>query len=132
MPPRIRLLYSGLCIVLLVIAALPVYRELARPRDIWWTPRAMLVPLPESADRVEVFVRGEPLGTLLEAGRVEIVASGDIGLRFNSRDRLRAESLPALLASAAASGMVVLLLLLVVTGRLVYRGEPSGAGVRPG
>jgi len=131
MPPRIRLLYSSLAVVFLVIAVVPLYRELSRPRDIWWTPRAMLVPLAEGQDRVEIYARGKLLRTLLEAGQVRIgddagsntLAASEIGLRFNNWDRVRAERLPMLLGSAAVCGAVGMILVLVATGRLAYRGE---------
>src|SRR2546422_1793079 len=69
MPPRIRLLYSTLTVTLFLVAAVPLYTELTQRSDIWWTPRGMLVPLAESADRVEVYARGRPLAALLEAGK---------------------------------------------------------------
>jgi len=131
MPPRIRLLYSSLTVVFLVIAAVPLYRELSRPHDIWWTPRTMLVPFAGSQDRVEIYARGKLLRTWLEAGQVRIVddagsstlATSDIGLRFNNWDRVRAERVPMLLGSAAVCGAVGMILVLVATGRLAYRGE---------
>ena len=131
MPPRIRLLYSGLAVVFLVLAAVPLYRELSRPSDIWWTPRTMLVPLAGSQDRVEIYARGKLLRTLLEAGQLRIaddtgssvLAASEIGLRFNNWDRVRADRLPLLLGSAAVCGAMAVILVLVATGRLAYRGE---------
>lgn len=131
MPPRVRLLFSTLSVAFFLIAAAPLYRELSRPRDIWWTPRPMLVPLPQGPDRVEIYVRGKPLGTLIEAGRLRLTDEGgssvltasEVGLRFNNWDRVRAEHLPMSLASAAAGGAMVLLFILVATGRLTYRDD---------
>lgn len=118
---------------LFLIAAIPLYRELSRRPDIWWTPPAMARPLTESADRVQIYGRDRPLVALLEAGQVRIVedtrtsvlAPGDVRLRFNNWDRVRAAQLPGLLVSAAACGAAVLMFILVVTGRLAYRGERS-------
>ena len=45
MPPRIRLFFSILNLVLFLVAAVPLYGELSRRSDIWWTPYALLVPL---------------------------------------------------------------------------------------
>jgi len=131
MPPHLRLLYSGLMAGFLVLAGLPVVRELARPRDIWWTPKALMIPLDQGRDRVEIYARGRSLGALLEAGQLRVgegsgstvLAKSDIGLRLNNSDRVRAERLPVLLGSAAMCGVLGTLLLLVATERLGYRGE---------
>src|SRR5881409_4349796 len=129
MPPRIRFLYSSLSVTVFLIAAVPLYTELAQRSDIWWTPHAMLVPLVESTDRVEIYARGRPLAVLLQAGQLRIAEGGgsgtlttsDIGLRFNNWERVRVARLPLLLAYAAACGVTACIFLLVVTGRLAYR-----------
>jgi hypothetical protein len=131
MPPRIRLFFSALSLVFFCVAAAPLYRELSRRNDIWWTPHAMLVPLAESKDRVEIYARGEPFAALLQAGQLRIAEHGgssalapsDVGLRFNNWDRVRAERLPLLLVCAAGCGITACILLLLLTGRLAYREE---------
>jgi len=131
MPPRIRLIFSSLMVVLFLIPALSLYRDLARRDDIWWTPYALRVPLAESQDRVEIYVGGRPIGALLEAGELRlsdqpgssILSPQEIGLRFNNWDRVRARRIPVLLTYAAACGAMGMLFLLFVTGRMVYRGE---------
>jgi len=131
MPTRVRLFFSILSVVLFFVAAAPLYRELSRPKDIWWTPHPVLVPLARSQDRVEIYLRGKPLGTLIEAGQLRltdergssVLTPNEIGLRFNNWDRVRAEHLPMSLASAAAGGAMVLLFILVATGRLAYRDD---------
>ena len=131
MPPRIRFFFAAMTVTLFFIAALPLYRELSRRRDIWWTPPSMAVLLTESTDRVEIYVHGEPLAALLKAGQVRLVedasttvlAPGDVSLRFNNWDRVRSAQLPGLLIPAAACGAAVLMLILLATGRLAYRGE---------
>jgi hypothetical protein len=131
MPPRIRLLFLGLSVTLFFIAAVPLFRELSRRPDIWWTPATMLVPLAEGKDRVQIYARGRPVEELLAAGQLRLVeeggstvlASSDLGLRFNNFDRVRAQTLPLLLVSTAACGVAALLFLLFLTGRLAYRGE---------
>src|SRR5947208_16823636 len=105
MHPRISFLYSSLSVAVFLIAAVPLYPELAQRSDIWWTPHAMLVPLTESTDRVEIYARGRPLAALLQAGQLRLqqdasstaLTTGDIGLRFNNWDRVRVDSLPRLL-----------------------------------
>jgi hypothetical protein len=128
MPPRLRWFYAALSFVLFLVAAAPLFRELGRPRDLWWTPQTMLVPLAQAGDRVEIYVRGEPLPAMLEAGRLQVpgssvLATGDFGLRFNNAERVRAAQIPMLLASAFACGVTALLFLLALTGSIAYRGE---------
>jgi hypothetical protein len=131
MPPRIRLFFSGLTAVLLLIPAGAIYRELSTRADIWWTPHAMLIPLTASRERVEIYVRGKPIEALLEAGQLRIadqagssaLAADEVGLRLNNWDRVRAERRPLLLAYAGAVGAGAMLLLLWLTGRLAYRGN---------
>lgn len=135
MPPHLRTVFSSLSVVVFMIAGIPLYSELSRRPDIWWTPYAMLVPLSASGDRVEIYARGQPLGALLQAGRVRISEDGgsrvlapdDVGLRFNNWDRVRAARFPSMLAYAAACGIAALMFLLVSTGRLAYRGERPAA-----
>jgi hypothetical protein len=131
MPPRIRIFFSSLTAALLLIPTLAIYRELATRPDIWWTPQAMLIPLTESRDRVEIYVRGKPIEALLEAGQLRIgdsagssgLAADEIGLRLNNWDRVRAERRALLLMYAAAVGAGATLLLLLLTGRLAHRGN---------
>ena len=126
-----RLLYSVLTGVLLLIPALPLYLELSKRSDIWWTPPTMALSLTESQDRVRIYARGRPLGALLEAKQLWIndeagsspLGEREIGLRLNNWDRVRAARLPTLLVRAAACGGGLVLLLLIATGRLAYRGE---------
>ena len=131
MPSRTRLVFAALSLVFFFVAAAPLYRELARRGDIWWTPRTMLVPLAETRDRVEIYTRGKPLAALLQAGQLRIAEEGgssilapsDVGLRFNNWDRVRVERIPLMLVYAAACGITACIFLLVLSGRLVYRGE---------
>ena len=131
MPPRIRLVFATLSLAMFFVAAVPLYGELFRRHDIWWTPFAMLVPLGESMDRVEIYARGKPLAALLQAGQLRIAEEGgsstlainDVGLRFNNWDRVRVERLPLLLVYAAGCGVTACMFLLILTGRLAYRGE---------
>jgi len=130
MPPRLRLFYSVLTGVLLLIPALALYRDLSGPADIWWTPPAMAITLAESQDRVQIYARGRPLGAVLDAKQLWIkdeagsgpLGAHEIGLRLNNWDRVRAARLPALLVYAAACGGGLVLLLVVATGLLAYRG----------
>jgi hypothetical protein len=92
----------------------------------------MALSLADSRDRVEIYVRGQQLGTLLDQKHLWItdptgshaLEAHDILLRFNNWDRVRATRLPLMLAYGAACGAGTVLLLLVATGRLAYRGTP--------
>ena len=131
MPPRMRWFFSTLGLALFFIAAVPLYRELSLRSDIWWTPRTMLVPLAKSGDRMEVYIRGRSLSSLLQEGRLEIsengvaspLATSDIGVRFNNWDRVRSQRIPVLVASAAGCGVAAFIVLLILSGRLAYREE---------
>ena len=136
MPRRVRLAFASLSLMFFVLAAVPLVRELSGRSDIWWTPRAMLVPLDQSTERVEIYARGKPLAKLLQAGQVRFadesgssaLSAGDVGLRFNNADRVRAERVPLLLVYAGACGVTACVFLLVLTGRLAYRGEAERGG----
>ncbi len=133
MPPRVRLTFAALSLSLLLVVAAPLYRALSRPNDIWWTPHALLVPLSQGTDRVEVYVHGKPLATLVEAGQLRIAENGglstlvpsDLGLRFNNWDRVRVGQLPLLLGCSALCGALACIFLLVVSGRLAYRAPDA-------
>jgi hypothetical protein len=131
MPPRLRLFYSALTSVLLLIPALALYRELSTRSDIWWTPPTMALSLTESQERVQVYARDRSLGSLLDAKQLWIkdqagsspLGAQEIRLRFNNWERVRATRLPVLLLYAATCGGGIVLLLVIATGRLAYRGE---------
>ena len=62
-------------------------------------------------------------------GARSVLATDDIGLRFNNWDRVRAQRLPILLGYAAICGAMALLVFLFVAGRLAYRGEKEAIAV---
>src|SRR5258707_6367412 len=105
MPLRLRLFFSSLIAALLLIPALAVYRKLAQRSDIWWTPPPMALSLSQSRDRVQIYVRGKSLDSLLDAKLLSVtddkasstLTPPEVGLRFNNWDRVRAARLPVLL-----------------------------------
>jgi len=131
MPPRVRTNLVVILAVLLLIPVLTLFRELARPSDIWWTPKPLAVSLSQSANRVEVIVRGRSLRPRVDGGQLSlttdstapVVSAGDITFRFNNWDRVRAQKIPVLLLYAFMIGVVGTLLVMVLTGKLAYRGE---------
>lgn len=78
--------------------------------DIWWTPMTSPLSLGEAHDRVEVYVRGEPLERALRSGRLQLALEGralttaDVGIRVNNRDPVRLKRLPVVVAAAAGAG----------------------------
>src|SRR5438552_12956695 len=131
MPPRLRVFYSLLTGAMLLIPAVALYSELSKRSDIWWTPATNQLPLAETGHRVGIYVRGRPIGMLLEQGHLAITDSAgphvlgaqDIAVRLNNWDRVRIQRLPLLLMYSAVLGAGVVALVLVATGRLAYREE---------
>lgn len=125
------------------MSALQIVRCFAQPSDIWWTPKAIALPLAGTSDRVEVYVRGVALRDHVEAGRLQLVtdsgatavAGPDIRLRVNNWDRIRAERIPVLLGHAAALGASGVFFLIGLLGwappRRSGRAGPAGTGHRP-
>jgi len=135
MPPRLRYFYVMLTVGLLLIPAAEIYRELSMRPDIWWTPKPMALSPAAAQDRVEIYVRGKPLGALIDGKQLWItddtgrsaIGAQDIGLRLNNWDRVRVARLPMLLAYAASCGAGFVMLLLIGSGRLAYREERGSA-----
>lgn len=130
-PPYL-LLFGG---IFLLTSIGQLYRFLSERTDIWWTPAATSVPLATSHDRVEIYARGTLLQTLLRDGQLRLGAAsdspvlglGDVGLRFNNWDRVRAQRIPALLMYAASAGAAAAFVLvgLITT----WTGPPRRRGV---
>ena len=127
-----RFLLLGLPAIFLFTSATRLYTFSRERSDIWWTPRAMSVPLEAGHHRVLVYVRGQELDDLVakrqlllqdESG-TSVVTRTDVGLRFNNWDRVRVERASGLLISAATAGAAAALLLVGLVMTL--------AGRRPG
>lgn len=139
MPPRNRAFPLIMLGALFLLSALPLLRAFSQRDDIWWTPKAMALPLSESQDRVQIFVRDQALSALIEAGQLQMVDAGsphavaadDIRLRFNNWDKMRAARMPGLLVNAAACGAIAVLFIIMITGRLNYRDEKGAVPSMP-
>ena len=110
------LIFGG---VFFLKSALQLVRFFNQRADIWWTPKALGLPLADASDRVELYVRDVALLEHVKAGRVQLltdtgarpVMQSDIRLRFNNWDRIRAERIPSLLGvgmTLGASGVFFL------------------------
>jgi hypothetical protein len=115
------LIFGG---ILLLTSAVQLARFFDQPADIWWTPKALGLPLADTSDRVEVYVRDVALGEHVKAARLQLltdagastIAAPDIRLRFNNWDRIRAERIPSLLSAAMGLGAAGILLLFGLLG----------------
>ena len=130
----IQFVYLVVPVGLLLTALLNLYAFFHRRSDIWWTPLPKAVPVAASGDRVEIFARGTDLRTLLDAGRVRVtgdpgagvLAADDVRIRFNNRDRVRAEQAPLLVLYGFTIGAALVLVGLTLTGHVPKR-RPSTA-----
>jgi hypothetical protein len=103
------LIFGG---IFFLMSAQHIVRFFTQRADIWWTPKALGVPLADVSDRVEVYVSNVALQEHVKAGRVQLltdtgatpVTESDTRLRFNNWDRIRAQEIPSLLTAAVCLG----------------------------
>jgi len=102
---RFFVLFGG---IFFILSVADIVRSALEPEDIWWTPSALAVTVPEARDRVEIDVRGGPLQEALQTGSLRSTDKGapaplglaDIRIRFNNRDQVKAQRLPFLLIAS--------------------------------
>jgi hypothetical protein len=124
-PTQVRRFWLIFGIAIFLIPASHLFRFFTQRSDIWWTPKALSVPLLESSDRVQIHVRGELLQEQLRAQRLRVLTDqgsitltdSDVTLRFNNYDRVRAEQIPTLLTAAGGAGVAGVFVLLSLLGR---------------
>jgi len=115
------LIFGG---VFFLMSALQLVRFFNQRADIWWTPKALGLPLADASDRVEMYVRDVALLEHVKAGRVQLltdtgarqVLESEVRLRFNNWDRIRAERIPSVLGAGIALGASGVFLLFGVLG----------------
>ena len=115
------LIFGG---VFFLMSALQIVRFFNQSADIWWTPKALGLPLAQTSDRVEVYVRDVALQEHVKAHHVQLltdsgttpVTESDIRLRFNNWDRIRAQRIPSLLSAGIGLGAAGVFFLLGVLG----------------
>jgi hypothetical protein len=97
-----------------------VYRAFWGENGIWWTPQAMRLPIDETKDNFELYIGAEPLrkhlseGTLFladENGEQHRIVSGDVSVRLNNWDKVKASILTNATISGFAFGVAVALLM---------------------
>jgi hypothetical protein len=127
-----RYLLLILAAVVLATSAARLYAFFQTRADIWWTPKAMSVPLEAGHHRVTVYLQDKELDDLVAKRQLLLqddlgtraVTRMDVGLRFNNWDRVRAEQIPSLLIFAATAGAAAALLLVGLVWTLA--GTRSG------
>jgi len=115
------LMFGG---IFFLMSALQLVRHFVQPADIWWTPKTLALPLADTSDRVEVYVRDVALAEHVRAGRLQVlgdtgarpVTESDVRLRFNNWDRIRAARIPSLLSAGIVLGAAGVVFLLGVLG----------------
>jgi hypothetical protein len=115
------LMFGG---IFFLMPAVQLVRYFIQPAGIWWTPKALAVPLAETSDRVEVYVHDVSLPDHIKAGRLQLqgdtgaqpVREADVRLRFNNWDRIRAERIPSLLSTGVTLGISGVVFLFGVLG----------------
>ena len=129
--PRMPYLIIG---IVMIFAFGANWIELAFQRDdIWWTPREMMLSLHQCRNRVEVFVKDEPLKDVLTDGRLEMqtahgtvaLSETDIGFRINNWDRVQASQL---MRVGLDSGATTLAAVFLLYGLAPFFSRRSAAG----
>jgi hypothetical protein len=126
-------MFGGIFLLMSVLRLFAFFRQ---PRDIWWTPNGMRVPIVEAQDRLRVYVGDLPLLEQLKAGGLLIAGSGGptplresgVSVRFNNWDRVRAEQIPALASYAAGAGAAGVILLFGILGWVPKQRAGTGSG----
>jgi hypothetical protein len=90
-----------------------VYEVFYGNKNIWWTPKQMILPLDQTRDRFEIWINDQLFQKRLEDGSLSAVGadgnqyrvvSKDIGVRFNNWDSRQVEILKFALVRALITG----------------------------
>ena len=100
--------------------AVQLFRAFGENQDIWWTARTMPLTIDETEESFELSISGKTIqkhvseGTLLAAdteGNQRPVVSGDISVRLNNWNKVRASILTNALYSAVLFGASITMLI---------------------
>ncbi|MBN1907699.1 MAG: hypothetical protein JW927_21660 [Deltaproteobacteria bacterium] len=96
-------------------------RAMFGPKDMWWTPKAMALPLEQTSQEFELFVNDELLqsrikqGTLLaidREGKTYPVVSEDVSVRLNNWHKIKASFLHSAAFTALLLGISLMSLII--------------------
>jgi hypothetical protein len=118
--------------------AVHLYRAYGGDRTIWWTARTLPLNLDETKDVFELRIRSKPLQTHLAEGTLSVVneegigepvVSGDVAVRVNNWERVKASILANALLSGFLFGASVALLIAGIcrslSGRSAFKRSAS-------
>jgi hypothetical protein len=101
-------------------------------KDIWWTPMSMALPLNETQQEFELYIKGELLQKHLEAGALSVadktgksllVGSDDIKIRLNNWNKMKSSMLNSAAISAFSLGISLAVLILGVVQYVANKEE---------
>jgi len=111
-----------------------VYRAFHEDTGIWWTHHSMKLPIEQTVNSFEIYIREKQLsrhvseGTLLSVdknGEQHRVVSGDIGVRLNNWDKNRASILTHAIIGGFISGITITLLITGLIQVFARKKRPS-------
>jgi hypothetical protein len=121
----------------LLVCALCLYKLYTlwdQPRDAYWNPAHLALPLDAAKDRFEILVQGKPLARAVDEKRVSIavdgsilpLASSEVTVRVNDYDRQRTARIPVMLWLAATAGGAFVLFVIGLVAPLIGVLRPHG------
>jgi hypothetical protein len=90
-------------------------------KDIWWTPISMALPLNETKQEIELYIKGELLqkhlerGTLIAVGKEgqsSPLVANDVNVRLNNWNKIKASKLNNVTVSSLFLGVSLTLLVM--------------------
>jgi hypothetical protein len=129
--PRMAWLIIG--VIMIFVFGSNLLQFALQPKDIWWTPMEMMLSPSDASDKVRVFIDDEPLGDVLDQGRLKLetdegsvtLTEGNVGFRLNNYDRIRASQTIQIGITVAATTLAVVFLVYGLMPYFLRRKEES-------
>jgi hypothetical protein len=84
-------------------------------KDIWWTPMSLALPIDETRNEFEIYIKGDLLQKHLERGAIsvagktghaaEVIAPDNVKVRLNNWNKIRAEKLNSAMLTSFLLGV---------------------------